>query len=289
MFGNNTIVGKKFFKGQESDKLMVTSRFYTIQGEGPFRGHTAIFIRLAMCNLDCSFCDTYFDSGESLTFDELLAQCDDEINKFYKENNMEVPSWATGENRKIVLVMTGGEPTIQPNLKSFLEYAKRWYPISQIESNGIIHVDLGPNTTYVVSPKCNEKDKVATKYLKPNPDTLERADCLKFVMAAPSDRFSPYSEVPDWAHEWAAKTGKPIFVSPMNIYKTEPEKSKQLRAKKENITIDERSNVDEVISFWDEGLLDMKANQVNHEYTARYALKYGFILNLQLHLYASLA
>jgi len=32
----------------------------------------------------------------------------------------------------------------------------------------------------------------------------------------------------------------------------------------------------------------LKANQRNHEFTAEYAMTYGFILNLQIHLFASL-
>ncbi|MDI1351528.1 MAG: hypothetical protein PSV35_01985 [bacterium] len=47
MFGTNEIVGKSYFKGAKSDELLVTSRFFTLQGEGPFRGHPAYFIRLA--------------------------------------------------------------------------------------------------------------------------------------------------------------------------------------------------------------------------------------------------
>ncbi len=290
MFGKNEIVGKKFFKGQADNTLMITSRFYTIQGEGPFRGEPAVFVRLAKCNLACSFCDTYFDSGDVLTFDEIFAQCDEEIEKFYTARNMEVPDWAKGTNRKIVLIATGGEPSIQDNLVPFLEAANKIYARTQIESNGINPVALSPQTTYVVSPKCNEKDGVATKYLRPNKETLDRASCLKFVVGAPeSERYSPYSEVPDWAHEWAKETGKPVFVSPMNIYRKEPEKAKTLRSEKSDIDITERSSVDEVISFWETGLLDMPANQRNHEYAAEYAMKYGFILNLQIHLYASLA
>lgn len=57
MFGTNTITGKKFFDNAPKDSLHVTSLFgVTIQGEGPFSGHPAIFIRLAKCNLNCTFC-----------------------------------------------------------------------------------------------------------------------------------------------------------------------------------------------------------------------------------------
>jgi hypothetical protein len=75
----------------------------------------------------------------------------------------------------------------------------------------------------------------------------------------------------------------------MNIYNTLPQKSKQLRAESNDISIQERSTVDEVISFWEPGLLNMQANQANHEYAGRYAAQNGLILNLQIHLFASLA
>jgi hypothetical protein len=104
-----------------------------------------------------------------------------------------------------------------------------------------------------------------------------------------ADADSPYSSVPDWAHEWHAQTGKPVFVSPMNIYNDEPQKSKQLRASSNQISLQERSTVDEKISFWEEGLLNMKANQANHEYAANYCAQHGFIFNMQLHLFASMA
>ncbi len=291
----NKITGRAFFKHADDNTLMVTSRFYTIQGEGPFRGFPAYFIRLTRCNLNCSFCDTFFDDGDTLTFDEIFEQIDIDINKFYQERDMVTPEWARGTNRRIVLVITGGEPTLQPNLKAFLERANNIFYHTQIESNGILHLDLDEKTTYVVSPKCAERDGAPTKYLRPNPFVLQRATCLKFVMSSPeNEKFSPYSEVPEWAHEWATKTGKEIYVSPMNIYKKEPRKAKEMRnylahGAIEEITIDQRSTVDEIISAWEPDLLDMEVNRRNHEYTAEYSLKYGFIFQMQIHLWASLA
>jgi 7-carboxy-7-deazaguanine synthase len=292
MFGHNQIVGVKFFKDAPKNELLVTSRFFTLQGEGPYRGVPAFFIRLAKCNLACSFCDTYFDSGEYYTYEQLFHAINSEIENFFLKQNMKVPEWAQGPKRKMVLVITGGEPSLQDNLPGFLELALREFEWTQIESNGIRVLENIPRTTtLVVSPKCLEKDGKAVKYLSPSSEMLDRADCLKFVMSVPeSEQFNPYSEVPQWAHEWAKKTGKPVFVSPMNIYLQEPAKAKKLRAEKEqkDITIEERSTVDEVISFWEPGLLDMPANQKNHEYAALYCIKHGFILNLQIHLYASL-
>lgn len=244
-------------------------------------------------NLVVHNCDTYFDSGTWKTYDQLFEESAHEITAFYARRNVEVPAWAIAHpKRKVVLVITGGEPSLQDNLVPFLEQAKQYFSEVQIESNGIrVLENLPEHVTLVVSPKCLEKSDIAVKYLEPNKDMLARADCLKFVMCSPDTaQFTPYAEVPKWAHDWAATTGKPIFVSPMNVYLREPKKAKELRAAKQltEITIEERSMVDETISFWEEGLLDMKKNQINHEYTADYAMRHGFLFNMQIHLFASL-
>ena len=292
MFGKNEIVGQKYFKEAPDDQLFVTSMFMTLQGEGPYRGEPAFFIRLAKCNLACSFCDTFFDDGDWLTFDEIERRVEATIEDFYRDQNMDRPVWTKhngSSKKKMVLVMTGGEPTLQKNLGPFLDKMSTIFNHTQIESNGIVYQPSIPSsTTIVISPKCTEKDGVATRYIKPNLDNLRVASCLKFVMSA--DPTSPYSDIPDWAHQWASETGKPVFISPMNVYNDEPRKSKELRnSGKNRIEIEERSTVDEVISFWEEGLLDMGENQKNHEYAAKFCVKHGYILNLQIHLYASLA
>lgn len=292
MFGKNEIVGQRFFKEAPDDQLFVTSMFMTLQGEGPYRGEPAFFIRLAKCNLACSFCDTFFDDGDWLTFDQIEQRVETTIENFYIGQQLDRPEWtkhSTESKKRMVLVMTGGEPTLQKNLGPFLARMNNIFQNTQIESNGIIHQPSIPSsTTIVISPKCLEENSVAVRYIKPTLDNLKVASCLKFVMSA--DAGSPYSDIPDWAHTWAKETGKPIFISPMNVYNNEPKKSKEIRnSGKNRIELDERSTVDEVISFWEEGLLDMKENQKNHEYAAKFCVKNGYILNLQIHLYASLA
>ena len=300
MFGKNEVVGQRYFDKAE-DKLFVTSVFYTLQGEGPYRGEPAVFVRLAKCNLDCSFCDTFFDDGDWMTIPELDAKITKVISDHFQGD---VPAWAETltasisspdgseteswiiKKRDMVLVITGGEPMLQKNLVPFLEFMQHRFEKTQIESNGTIVQPIPDSTTLVVSPKCSEKRGVAIKYLTPKPEMLARANCLKFVMN--SDPESPYSSIPDWAHEFKANGGQ-VFVSPMNIYNSEPQKSKQLRASTNQITLEERSTVDEVISAWEDGLLDMKANQANHEYAARYCAQHGLIFNMQLHLFASIA
>jgi len=303
VFGTNQIVGQRFFHDAPEDSLFVTSMFFTLQGEGPYAGQPALFIRLTKCNLACSFCDTFFDDGDWMTFDQIRTKAYHTICDYWNSRGIGVPLWALPSNivspdeylRKgipakfpnVVLVITGGEPLLQKNLMDFLNYTKPMFRNMQIESNGTVNQDVPSHVTLVCSPKCAEKNGVALKYLSPTELILKRADCLKFVMSA--DPSSPYNNIPEWAHKWKEDTGKEIYVSPMNIYNTFPQKIKLLHAEKGNITMDERSTVDEIISFWEPGLLNLKDNQINHEYTAKYCMDYGFRLNLQMHLYASLA
>lgn len=283
MFGKNEIVGKKYFENYEENTLKVTSVFYTLQGEGPFSGMPAIFIRLSKCNLACKFCDTYFDDGDILTFDELCRKIHQSIKNYHPNKNVD------DVLKKTILVLTGGEPLLQKNVCGFISKYSQTFRDIQIESNGLVYQEeLPENTVLVVSPKCMEKSGQPIKYLMPNKKVIERANCLKFVME--SDTNSPYSKIPEWAFDWLEKNNhRKIYVSPMNIYNIEPRKLKELKTENNILTIEERSNIDEVVSFWTPGLLNMEANQKNHEYTAKYCMENNLTLNLQMHLYASLA
>lgn len=276
MFGYNKIIGQKFFK-DKNETLLVTSVFYTLQGEGPYAGRPALFIRLTHCNLTCSFCDTFFDAGQEFTFPELEALAIKTIEDYHQTKiTQELLD-------RIVLVMTGGEPMLQQSIVSWFEYIHPTFRTIQIESNGTVYQDIPDYVTLVVSPKCAEKDGVPTKYLNIRQSVLTRADCLKFVVSA--DESSPYHTIP----EWAAAANKIIYISPMNVYNDLPKQAKELRACNKEISIEERSTVDEIISFWEPGLLNLKANQANHEYAAKYCLEHGYRLNLQMHLYVSMA
>ena len=244
-------------------------------------------------------CDTFFDAGSPMTFSEVFNRIYGVVNSWYNDQGKSTPlstmpySMAVHEEEKPVavynvgLVVTGGEPTLQKNLTAFLEQAQGLFAWTQIESNGTMSVALPKSTILVCSPKCAEKDGRATHYLEPSQDVFDRADCLKFVLSA--DPNSPYHTIPSWAFAWRYATKRPIYISPMNVYNDVPHKAKLLRATKDDITLEERSSVDEVISFWEPGLLNMEQNQRNHEYAARYCMEHNLQLNLQMHLYASLA
>lgn len=288
MFGKNAIRGQKAFV-YAGDKLLVTSMFMTLQGEGPLAGRPAFFIRLAYCNLNCSFCDTFFDHGDWYTPDALRQEIDLRIEKYFDAAfEFEVPSWARDgglmKRRNMVLVLTGGEPMLQKSISSFLHNMALCFEETQIESNGILMQVIPKSTVLVVSPKCHE---ASGKYIEPNWRAMDRADALKFVISA--DESSPYHQIPDWAFTWRDRHKGDVFVSPMNVYNRLPEAVLSTIAAAKPLTIEQRSTVSEVVSFWEEGLLNREQNQLNHEYAARYAIRNGLRLNLQMQLYASLA
>lgn len=286
MFGKNEIVGQKFFSSfQGRDTLLVTSIFYTIQGEGPFAGHPAVFVRLAKCNLACSFCDTFFDAGQEMSFGEIIDTAYFRIKAAVDEAQMQPNAF-----RDVVLVITGGEPLLQENIKRFIRFTYEFeFAAIQIESNGTIYQDIPITATLVVSPKCLEKDGVPVRYLKPNEKMLEQADVLKFVISA--DPSSPYHTIPEWAYEWKKEDphNREIYISPMNVYNDVPKAAKDARSKNVDIMLDERSLIDEKVSWWEPGLLNMEANRANHEYAAQFCMKHKLKLNLQMHLYTSIA
>lgn len=293
MFGTNEIIGKKYFKDAPKESLFVTSMFFTLQGEGPYAGMPALFIRLAKCNLTCSFCDTFFDDGEWLTFTQIDEKIISTITSYWEDKGQPVPDWAVHAatfgpvHPGVVLVMTGGEPLLQDNISDFMHYQQGAFKAVQVESNGIPDTEVPKGVTLVCSPKCLEKDGKAVKYYTPSKTILQRADCLKFVMTA--EEGNPYHTVPQWALDWKFNTGKEIYCSPMNVYNDFPQQIKLLRAEKGVITMAERSTVDETIDFWEPGVLNLKENELNHKYTARYCMDKGLKLNLQMHLYAGLA
>lgn len=273
MFGTNTITGKAFFD-KAGDRLLVTSIFLTLQGEGPYQGQPALFIRMTKCQLQCNFCDTFFDEGTWFTIDELAEKVENTILDRYDSL------------RRCGLVITGGEPSLQTNIHELLARAiSAGAAFTQVESNGILYSELPLRTTLVVSPKCNEK---TGKYFTPHAKALSNADCLKFVVSA--DKESPYHTIPDWAFEWKHESRLPIYISPMNIYKPAfLEMARNRIQERIEHNLEYRSTIDEVVSGWDDAVLDREQNRKNHEYAWRYCEKNGLYLTLQMQLYGSAA
>ena len=85
--------------------LKIYETFSSIQGESTHAGRPCFFIRLAGCNLRCSYCDTSkawsCDAGKEMTIDELIEKA-----KASRLNLVEV---------------TGGEPMLQSETPELCE------------------------------------------------------------------------------------------------------------------------------------------------------------------------
>jgi 7-carboxy-7-deazaguanine synthase len=114
--------------------LPLNEMFVSIQGEGRFAGHPALFIRLNYCNLGCSWCDTRFtwdsekiEEGSLVSVQQLIKQS----NALLCESNYE-----PGD---VHVVITGGEPMLHqdrlPDL--IIEMRKSGFKFFELETNGM--------------------------------------------------------------------------------------------------------------------------------------------------------
>lgn len=119
------------------DTLRITEIFHSIQGEGFHAGTSAIFVRATGCNLACDFCDTDFSPRERLTPEAVLERL------------------AVFPCRFVVL--TGGEPTIQPRgFRALVELLHANGYFVTMETNGSSPDTLGVDWV-TVSPKLSQK------------------------------------------------------------------------------------------------------------------------------------
>lgn len=149
--------------------LEVHSVFYTIQGEGPYTGRPAVFVRLYGCNLQCPLCDTDYTSKRTRWIPQLLAfHC--------AEHLFKAPT-------NPLIVITGGEP-LRQNIMSFIGILQKLNCTVQIETNGTLplpqhnsadHVNL-VNLKVVCAPKTGRVNKKLKPFIW----------AYKYVLAADS-------------------------------------------------------------------------------------------------------
>ena len=115
--------------------LQLAEMFYSVQGEGTWTGTPAVFVRLAGCNLGCTFCDTDYSLREFASVEAIVARVE-----------------MLGGTCPMV-VLTGGEPLAQAETPALIEALRRDGRRVHIESNGTIPTELPPDVWLTVSPK----------------------------------------------------------------------------------------------------------------------------------------
>ena len=186
----------------ESQGLKVHSIFYTIQGEGPFTGFPAVFVRLAGCNLQCPGCDTDYTSHRSHLQVSLI------IEEIYKAFD--------GAETLPIVVITGGEPFRQ-NIAPFVAKLLTEHDFEvQIETNGTLYIPDMPwgheRLTIVCSPKAGKISALLAPHIT----------AYKYVLDAES--VDPEDGLPVLALDHTAKPrvarphdqNTPIYLQPMD-------------------------------------------------------------------------
>lgn len=184
---NNQVPIKQYF----DDRLNVHSIFFTIQGEGPFAGCPAVFIRLTGCNLQCPNCDTdYTSNSVSLT----PAAIVEAATKMLPAAHVDSPT-------RSLIVITGGEPFAQKIGPLVVELANAGLAV-QVETNGTLRpddvflafaTDNPDEVTVVCSPKTGSV----------NQDLAPHIHSMKYVLRA--DNIDPADGLPLTALDHPAK------------------------------------------------------------------------------------
>jgi 7-carboxy-7-deazaguanine synthase len=164
--------------------MKISEIFYSIQGEGMLSGVPSVFVRTSGCNLRCTWCDTPYTSwnpeGEDLSLDAILEQV-----LQYDATHV---------------VVTGGEPLIQPDLVPLAKRLKDAGLHITVETAGTVHqpvicdlMSISPKLANS-TPLHREGGRWTAQHerLRYQPDVLKKlmADYsyqLKFVVETRSD------------------------------------------------------------------------------------------------------
>lgn len=148
--------------------MKIAEIFRSLQGEGRNQGRPCLFIRLAGCNLHCSWCDTPYAQagGSDMSIDAILEQV-----------------WRL--NPPYVCI-TGGEPLLQgDDLEPLLSSLHARGTSIDIETNGTIDFSrLQPYASICMDVKCPSSGQKSNLGLL---KALRLKDSVKFVIKDETD------------------------------------------------------------------------------------------------------
>jgi 7-carboxy-7-deazaguanine synthase len=152
-----------------AETLVVNEVFKSIQGESTRAGLPCVFVRLAGCNLRCSWCDTAyaFTEGTRMALDEIV----DRVAAF--DCNL--------------VELTGGEPLIRSNsLLLMTQLADRGHTVL-LETGGSLDIGpVDPRVIRIMDLKCPGSGECEQNRWE-NIPLLRATDEVKFVIATRED------------------------------------------------------------------------------------------------------
>lgn len=149
--------------------LRLTEIFYSIQGESRWAGLPCVFVRLAGCNLRCSWCDTTYAFGPGIEMS--LDEIQESISRYPCR----------------LVEVTGGEPLLQPACADLLgRLVASGYRVL-LETSGAQPIEgLPPEVIKVLDVKCPGSGE-SHRNLYGNLAHLRVEDDVKFVMVDRAD------------------------------------------------------------------------------------------------------
>lgn len=161
----------------DPNKLLISSDFYSVQGEGISSGVPSYFVRLGICNLTCGMSRQFannlakeqtLEDGEIIVGDLQAAgkatwTCDSTSQWLWRGEDKDfdylIDRWKEEGvyndilNGTVHVIWTGGEPTIKGHQQAIVNFTKYWIsrhvntvyetynPYYEIETNGTIAID----------------------------------------------------------------------------------------------------------------------------------------------------
>ncbi|RKX62339.1 MAG: 7-carboxy-7-deazaguanine synthase QueE [Thermodesulfobacteriota bacterium] len=156
-------------------RLSVSETFLSLQGEGAWVGWPCFFIRLAGCNLRCTYCDTRYayNKGEKRDIPGLVEE------------------WR--KSRIGLVQVTGGEPLLQAETLTLLEALLNEGAKVLLETNGSLALGNVPMEVIKIVDRKTPGSGMEKFFLEANLGWLNQGDQLKFVITDREDY--------EWARE----------------------------------------------------------------------------------------
>jgi 7-carboxy-7-deazaguanine synthase len=162
-----------------------------LQGESTFAGLPCIFVRLAACDLRCSYCDTAyaFAEGSKRSLADIRAEVQRLAEPFHQaqsaECGMRTPE--AGGHRLPLVELTGGEPLLQKNSLPLMQALCDDGFTVLLETSGAHDIGpVDPRVRRIMDLKCPGSGEAARNRWENLPH-LRSTDEIKFVVATRED------------------------------------------------------------------------------------------------------
>jgi organic radical activating enzyme len=188
-------------------KLLISSDFYSIQGEGISSGIPSYFVRLGICNLTCGMSraftnqlmkDQNLEDGEIFEGDlhkegKATWTCDSTSQWLWRGEDKEfdylINRWKEEGvyndilNGTVHIIWTGGEPTIKGHQVAIVNFTNYWLsrhldetikPYYEIETNGTVVIDELFNMIDQINCSPKLANSGMTEKQRINPEAIKR-------------------------------------------------------------------------------------------------------------------